>query len=103
MKADHKVLVVGVIEGDPRRPRRIGLEPLPGDSPLPGLADGRYMAVGAALVPVQPQQRVDDGTKALRISIESYNRLRALRKRGETASQAMERLIYKECGANESK
>ncbi|OIQ74208.1 hypothetical protein GALL_441410 [mine drainage metagenome] len=103
MKPDHKMQVVGVIEGDPRRPRRIALEPLPGGSPLPGLADGKYLAVGTALVSFQPQQRVDDGTKALRISIESYDRLRSLRKRGESPSQAMERLIYKECAANESK
>jgi hypothetical protein len=93
MKTDA-VTMRAVIEGDPRRPRRIALEPLPGDSPLPGLADGKYLAVGAALVPFQPQQRADDGSKSVRISAEAYARLRDLRQRGETASLALERLIY---------
>lgn len=91
---DKKQHVHAVIEGDLRRPRRIELEPEPGAAPLPGLADGRYMAVGSALVPYTPQARIDDGTKAVRIGAEAYARLRAMRRRGESVSQAMERLIY---------
>jgi predicted CopG family antitoxin len=34
--------------------------------------------------------------KAVRISQEAYERLRAARRRGETTSQAAERLIYQE-------
>jgi hypothetical protein len=94
MKADIKTLRA-VIQGDLQRPRRIELED-PSGSPMPLLDDRRYMAVGTALVPYEPQKRVEDGMKAVRISQEAYERLRAERRRGETTSQAAERLIYQE-------
>jgi hypothetical protein len=92
---DQKLLVQATIEGsNPRRPRRIALEPVPGGGPLPAMADGKYIPVNGALVPFEPQQRPDDGTKQVRISGDAYERLRALRLRGESASLALERLIY---------
>lgn len=92
--ADQKLQVKAVIEGDPRRPRRIALEPLAGGGPLPAMADRKYIPVNGSLVPFEPQQRPEDGAKAVRISGDAYQRLRALRRRGESASGAMERLIY---------
>lgn len=92
--ADEKLQVKAIIEGDPRRPRRIALEPVDGARPLPTLEDRKYFPVNGALVPFEPQQRPDDGTKLVRISGEAYERLRSLRQRGESATQAAERLIY---------
>ena len=92
--ADEKLQVKAIIEGDPRRPRRIALEPLPGAGPLPAMTDRKYIPVNGSLVPFEPQPRMDDGTKLVRISADAYDRLRSLRRRGESASLAMERLIY---------
>ena len=92
--ADEKLQVKAIIEGDPRRPRRIALEPIAGGGPLPAMADRKYIPVNGSLVPFEPQQRPDDGSKLIRISGDAYERLRALRLRGESATQAAERLIY---------
>lgn len=89
--ADKTLQVKAIIEGDPRR---IALEPIAGGGPLPAMADRKYIPVNGALVPFEPQRRPDDGSKLVRISAEAYDLLRALRARGETASVAMERLIY---------
>ena len=92
--ANQELQVKAIIEGDPRRPRRIALEPVDGARPLPAMADRKYFPVNGSLVPFEPQQRPDDGSKQLRISAEAYERLRSLRLRGESATQAAERLIY---------
>lgn len=92
--ADQTLQVLATIEGDPRRPRRIALEPIPGGGPLPTMTDGKYMPVNGSLVPFEPQKRPEDGSKLLKISAEAYDRLRSLRQRGDSATVAMERLIY---------
>jgi hypothetical protein len=45
--ADKTLQVKAIIEGDPRRPRRIALEPIAGGGPLPAMADRKYF-VGPA-------------------------------------------------------
>lgn len=43
--ADQTLQANAIIEGDPRRPRRIALEPLAGGGPLPAMADRKYIPV----------------------------------------------------------
>lgn len=94
MKTDRKMTPMrAAIEGEVKRPRRIVLETMDG-SPMPVMDDRRYMPVNGSLVPYEPQQHPNDGTKTVRISEDAYKRLRNLRQRGETVSQAMERMIY---------
>ena len=96
MKPEDEVRVVAVMRGDPDQPESIQIEGRQDGTFLKGLpkAGTKYQAVAGVLVKVEPQQRVEDGTRTVKISAEAYARLRRLRQGGETASQCMERMIY---------
>ena len=96
MKREHEVRVLAVMRGDPDQPESIQIEGRQDGKFLKGLpkAGTKYQAVAGVLVKVEPQQRVEDGTRTVKISIEAYTRLRRLRQGGETASQCMERMIF---------
>ena len=96
MKLEDEVRVVAVMRGDPDQPESIQIEGRQDGTFLKGLpkAGTKYQAAAGVLVKVEPQQRVEDGTRTVKISIEAYTRLRRLRQGGETASQCMERMIY---------
>uniref|UniRef100_E6PQI5 Uncharacterized protein n=1 Tax=mine drainage metagenome TaxID=410659 RepID=E6PQI5_9ZZZZ len=96
MKPDEEVRVVAVMRGDPNQPESIQIEGRQDGKFLNGLPKSgtKYQTFAGVLVKVEPQQRVEDGTKTVKISAEAYARLRRLRQRGESASQCMERMIY---------
>jgi hypothetical protein len=54
----------------------------------------RYRVIGGHLIRYEPQQRVDDGTKSVRISAEAYARLLKMRGPNESASQRLERMLF---------
>ena len=96
MKPEDEVRVVAVMRGDPDQPESIQIEGRQDGKFLNGLPKSgtKYQAVAGVLVKVVPQQRVEDGTRAVKISAEAYARLRRLRQGGESASQCMERMIF---------
>lgn len=89
-KPPHEVRAVARVQGNNlSRPDAIHLDDFPGV-----LSDRRYRAINNVLIPADPQPRVDDGMKSVRISAEAYERLRQMRGVNETPSQCLERMIF---------
>jgi hypothetical protein len=95
MKPKKKMRVVARLEGASARPATIVIEQQLDGRGVEVMPSGlHYRVIGGHLIRHEPQQRVDDGTKSVRISTEAYARLRKMRRPNESVSQCLERMLF---------